>query len=609
VSGDHFEEHASAEGPLNMGFGSAPFLYLYLGLVGLFLLLFFWQKKRGKALEIFAQRDLLPHIVSFSGLKRQRLRVLLISLSLLLGILALAQPQMGFYWEEERRRGLNILIAIDTSKSMLAEDVKPNRLEVAKEAAKDLVRTLRGDRVGLIAFSGEAFLVCPLTVEYTVLMQSLGELSVETLPKGGTSISSPIQEALKSYGRDPGDKILLLLSDGENLEDDPVSVTKVAERQGIRIFSVGVGAKEGGPIPTLDKENQKGFLKDDQGNVVRSRLNEEVLGKIASLTGGSYVRLDGGKLVGRSIHNKLSNLEGGEFEGPLKKRKKEWFQIPLGLSLFFLLLEPFVDKRRRGPLSGFALLLPIAFLFGCGGDALQDPHRLLALGKYDEAQKLYEALLAKTPDSEIDNYNLGTLLYKKGDYAKAVGHFVKVLLTENQDLEEKANYNLGNSKYRLAEQVETKDLQKAFDLYQDALDCYQRAIDLDGKDEDARVNRERAERKLSQLDDSLKKQKRKDREGKASKEKEHPSAIFFPSPSGPGREEPGSREMDGVNTGKDPKEAQPQIAAKPAGRDRVEMTREEAEALLEMHRSAEQFFVLPKLKSWREASPRAKRDW
>ena len=333
-----------------MNFHNIHAFYLFLGVLGFLIFYILAHQKDKRALETFAPVELLPGLLSFFDMKRKRIRVMLALTALALMIVALMRPQWGFYWEEGKRSGLDILIAVDVSRSMLVEDVKRNRLECAKEAVKGFVRQLKGDRVGLIAFSGHAFLVCPLTFDYNGFMLSLEDIGIDTLPRGGTSLSSVIQEALRSVGKkEIKNKVLILLTDGEDHEGDPLRLAEKAQKEGLRIFCVGIGTEEGGLIPIHSAYGQKEFLKDENSHVVRSALNEDLLKKIASKAGGGYTREKGGESgLKRIYEKKLSTIEKSEFEGRMKKQYKEWFQIPLAMALFLLVLESFITERKKG---------------------------------------------------------------------------------------------------------------------------------------------------------------------------------------------------------------------------------------------------------------------
>ncbi len=325
---------------------AAYLLWLAVFLVGFY----FWAfKSRKKTLGKFTQSNLLSELTASLDSRKRRLKILLISSGVLFCLLALIRPQWGFQWEEVKRRGLDILIAIDTSKSMLAEDVRPNRLERSKLAVKDLVKKLKGDRVGLIAFAGKAFLQCPLTLDYNGFMLSLDSLGVDSVPKGGTSVSSAINTALNSYeGGLSKYKILIIITDGEDHKGKVIEAARQAKAEGIKIFSVGIGTREGELIPFQDEAGRRTYLKDREGNFVKSRLDEKTLQEAALITGGSYVKAAGAEFGLDLIYSeKLSKLEKKEFAGSMRKRYEERFQIPLLLGLLLLVVEPLIRERKR----------------------------------------------------------------------------------------------------------------------------------------------------------------------------------------------------------------------------------------------------------------------
>ncbi|KPJ99440.1 MAG: hypothetical protein AMK71_09775 [Nitrospira bacterium SG8_35_4] len=305
-----------------MKFGNVHMVHLLWLLPGLVLFFIRAQKKRKRDMEHFADTELLQYLARSVNSKGRTLRIVCI---------------------------LTALIAIDTSKSMLAEDVKPNRLERSKLAVKDLIRKLRGDRIGLIAFSGSAFLQCPLTVDYSGFHLSLDDLSPDTIPKGGTSITSAIRVALDSYeGGMKKYKVLVIITDGEDHEGTPLALAEEAQKKGIKIFTIGIGTKEGELIPVTDASGSRIFLKDRNGNVVKTRLDEETLREIALKTGGSYVKATPAEFGLELIYDeKLSKMEQREIENKMVKKYEERFQIPLILALFIIGVELFIKERRE----------------------------------------------------------------------------------------------------------------------------------------------------------------------------------------------------------------------------------------------------------------------
>jgi len=329
-------------------------LNLFLSLLILFFVLafYYWaDKSRKAALEKFAHKDMLKELLAAVDFKNKRIRVILIIIAIVLILAALARPQWGFQWQEVKRKGLDIIVALDTSKSMLAEDIKPSRIARAKLALGDLAKNLKGDRIGLIAFAGSAFLQCPLTIDYGGFLLSLENTDTDIIPKGGTAISSAIKEAIKSYaGGQKKYKVLIIITDGEDHTGDALKAAQEAKNEGIVVFCIGIGTKDGDLIPVQDETGQKVFLKDREGNVVKSRLDEDVLQKIALTTGGSYLRSSNTEFgLDLLYREKLSKMEKRELLGKMNKHYEERYQIFLGLALVLLLLEPFISdtKNRR----------------------------------------------------------------------------------------------------------------------------------------------------------------------------------------------------------------------------------------------------------------------
>lgn len=306
-------------------------------------------RRRQRLLARFAQEGLISSLADTYDPRRARWKQILWTLVMALSIVALARPQWGFEWQEITRQGLDILIAIDTSKSMLTQDVRPNRLERTKLAVKDLLGRLRGDRVGLIAFAGQAFLTCPLTVDLNGFLLSLEDLDTATIPRGGTNLAQAIEEASREYDQTPSRyKAVIILTDGENLEGDPLSAAKKAKQKGIKIYCVGIGTPEGELIQIENAAGAKEFLKDESGNFVKSRLNEKLLQEIALTSGGIYLR-GGGADFGLDwlYDQELAKMERRDIENQKQQRFFERFQWPLALALLLLVVETGLSTRRE----------------------------------------------------------------------------------------------------------------------------------------------------------------------------------------------------------------------------------------------------------------------
>ena len=339
-----------------MNYANPNYITIILAPAILMLLFYMWSSRRRRSmLERFADRSLIGSIAPSMSVVRRIIKASLVMAGIVLMLVALARPQWGFEWQEVKRTGLDIIIAIDVSKSMLANDVKPNRLERSKFAVKDLVKKLDGDRLGLVAFAGTSFLQCPLTIDYNGFLLSLDDLNTSTIPRGGTSISSAIHEAIQVFSQNKSDvskerkyKVLVIVTDGEDFEGDALAAAKEAAQAGIKIFCVGVGSPEGELIPVSEGYSSGEYLLDKSGQAVKTRLNEDILKEIAISTGGSYVHATQSDFGLVLLYDKsISRLEKRDIEAKMKKRYQERFQYFLGPAVLLLLAEMLLSERRR----------------------------------------------------------------------------------------------------------------------------------------------------------------------------------------------------------------------------------------------------------------------
>ena len=310
---------------------------------------FFWWAWRTKRRLIaqFVQSRLLANLTVRVSTTRQKIRTALLIASVAFLIVVLARPQWGFNWEDAKQRGLDVIVAIDTSKSMLAEDVAPNRLTRAKLAALDLKRLAKTDRVALIAFAGTAFLQCPLSFDDEAFRQSINLLDVNIIPQGGTALAEAIQTAQAAF-KEKGDnhKVLVLFTDGEDHDGHAVEAARSAAEEGMRIFTVGVGTKNGELLRTMDARGRSDFIKDEQGNVVKSHLNEDLLRDIAKAGSGFYMLLSGANAIEVLYEQGLAPLPKTEKSTSRVKRYHERYQWLLGLAIALLVTEMFLPERK-----------------------------------------------------------------------------------------------------------------------------------------------------------------------------------------------------------------------------------------------------------------------
>jgi len=332
-----------------MRFSSPENFALLIGvlLVGLFVYWSIGRKKR--LLELFGDLPLLLRNAPYISFARQRTKALLLLLGLAFVCVALARLQFGTHLEMLKRQGLDIIVALDVSNSMLAADYKPNRLEKAKQEVRSIITRLRGDRIGLVVFAGEAYVQCPLTLDYAAAEMLLSIMDQNTVSIQGTSIVSAIEAAQRAFTKEEKKhKVLLLLTDGENHEGDPVEAASAARRDGIKIYTVGIGSPSGEPIPVLNRKGEQvGFKKDPAGEVIVTKLDEATLQKIALETGGKYYHATAGELELDRIFDEISKLEKKELEGTLVTRYDDRFQWPLLLAIMLVVGEFFLSERRK----------------------------------------------------------------------------------------------------------------------------------------------------------------------------------------------------------------------------------------------------------------------
>ncbi len=331
-----------------MQFGNPEWLHVLWGLLPLAGLLFALLRWRERRLAQFIAPDLWPVLAPERSRARPRWRLACWLLALALLIVALARPQWGFRWEDVKRRGLDLLVVLDTSRSMAASDIKPHRLQRAKWGVRDLLGKLQGDRVGLIAFAGASYAACPLTIDYAAFSAMLEDVYVGFVPRGGTAIAQALQTAIRSFETGGvADRAIVLVTDGEDHEGDPLALLPELKAKNIRVFAVGIGTPEGELLPG-ETANNAGFFKDRQGHVVKSALREDVLRRLALETEGAYVRATPADFGLERIYDQgIARLKRAELEGRISKIFEERFGWFIGAALLLLLVEALIDLRQR----------------------------------------------------------------------------------------------------------------------------------------------------------------------------------------------------------------------------------------------------------------------
>jgi len=316
-------------------------------LIGLFVLSF---RRRRLALEAFGDLRLVRRLSTSASLERRIIKASLVVLAALFIILALARPQWGAKLETVTRRGVDVIVAVDTSLSMLAEDVKPNRMAQARAAVASFLDLLRGDRVGLVAFAGTSYVACPLTLDYTAARMFVDVLDVDLIPVQGTAIADAIRQAIATFR--PGErryKVLVLITDGEDHEGNVEAAASAAAAEGITIYTVGVGSPGGEPIPLRNARGDViGYKEDRDHRKVTSRLGESDLEAVALATGGKYFRSTPEGLELHRVYEEISRMDQRTLSGRTLNAYEERYQLPLGAGIVLLLIEAALGERRRG---------------------------------------------------------------------------------------------------------------------------------------------------------------------------------------------------------------------------------------------------------------------
>ena len=506
-----------------MSFGAPEWLWGLL-LVPLLVALFVRSERLGhRRLQEFVSVRLLPQLAGTVNRPRRITRFALQLLGFSLVLISLAQPRWGYTYQDVKRKGLDLLVAVDTSRSMLSNDVQPNRLDRVKLAVQDLLNELQGDRVGLIAFAGRAFLEAPLTIDYDAVVEAINDLDTKTIPEGGTNISSAIALATQSFGKSAtGNRALIIFTDGEDLSGDAVKTAKEATDAGVRIFTVGVGTPQGSLIPVTGDDGQTDFVKDSAGQVHQSKLDEKRLREIAQATDGFYVHLESGLRTMQQLQNEgLAKMKAAEMDVRLSRQPIERYEWPLSAALIALALSILIPERRRarerrsvpapartaawhgvggGPVRTVGatvvlliLLSSFAFAAAPGIDAYQE-------GKFEDAYSQFQQTLKSHPQSPADDklqFDSGAAAYKLKDYNKALESFSQALLTRDTGLESKGHYNLGNTLYQHGE-TEKSDDKKLSD-WTNALDHYEQTLKFDPQNKDAKDNYDYVKRKIEEL--------------------------------------------------------------------------------------------------------------
>lgn len=474
---------------------------------------FFWGRGGKNPLYQLIHPDNRKTLVCEDSKNQNIARNLCYFLAIFFCSLSLLVPKWGFQWEDIRRRGVDLILAVDVSKSMLAEDLAPNRLVRAKRKILDLLDLVQGDRIGLVAFAGTSYLQCPLTLDYGAFRMFLDLLDTDLIPQQGTAIDQAIATAMDAFENSGmKSRALVLITDGEEHSGAYLEAAKEAAARGIRIYTLGIGSPEGHPVP--DPQNRGQSLKDQSGNIVFSRLNETILQEIALETGGVYVRAttsddDLQQIYSREI---LEKLELQDLKTTRQKRYEPRFQVFLLIGAFFLCLGSFLSRYQlpifqkqimilllvvglptsleaKGLMEYFGFPSPVESEVRSAVTAYDD-------GKYEEAVSGFSQAEISLPEDPVNSLNLGNSYYQNGDFSRAREYYQRALSMASKgsgeqsseihrEVQSRAGYNLGNTAYRLGQ-------------LEDSISHYEKVLESNPEHEKARRNLEFVRKKLKE---------------------------------------------------------------------------------------------------------------
>ncbi|HPE86537.1 MAG TPA: VWA domain-containing protein [Bacteroidales bacterium] len=330
-------------------------------LYALLLIPLFWilhlliLRRKRKTLQRLGDGNVVKRLTEGFSKARGNVKFLFLMLAWAMLTLGAANPQLGSRLENVKRKGIDLMIVLDVSNSMMAEDIKPNRLERSRQSISQLINKLQGDRVGLVIFAGKAYLQMPLTTDYSAARLFLSTVNTDMIPVQGTAIADAITIAVRSFDDNNHEKAIVVITDGENHQGDVHQAALMAAENGIRIYTIGMGLPEGGPIPLYQNGRPIGFKKDKQGNTIVTRLDDATLQKIAEAGGGIYIRANNTRAGLTKVFDEINALEKSEIESRVFSDYEDRFQYFIALGLLFLLIEGFISSRKSKWLSSINL--------------------------------------------------------------------------------------------------------------------------------------------------------------------------------------------------------------------------------------------------------------
>ena len=601
-------------------------LFLVPVLAGLFL---FGSRRRRQALVEFAGGRLAESLAPGRSWRKGLSKAALRTGGFALLVVALAGPELGSQLVKVERVGIDLVIALDTSMSMLAEDMKPNRLERAKQEIVDLVQGLKGDRVGVVVFAGDAFALCPLTVDYAAALMLVQTADVDVVSEPGTALQRAIEKSTALFPQtEKADRVIILVTDGEGHESDPVAEAKKAAEKGVRIYTIGIGNPSGEIIPLRGTDGSiGGYKKDDTGETVLTRLDEKTLEEIARAAGGRYFPATREGLELKVLYREISGMEQKAIKGEFLERKKDRFGWFLAGAFFLLGLDVLtvprgsMKNRTKGKFLHTGAASAVLFVVltvlashasakGIDGRRVKSGNQYYRSGEYQKALVLYKESLGDTTKlaehAEGVHYNEANALHMMERYPEALQKYHESL-SEDTVQTGRMFYNRGNTLVKMGSLPE-------------AVESYVQALRYLPDDPDARHNLEMALRMMQenkQQQEQQKQQQQKDSEQKQQGEnntdrqqqKDQQQQDEKDSQSDPQKnqqQQPDSMQTQPQPSQRDSTAARPEL---PESTQTIQLSREDAIRLLKLLEEQEKELQKEKRKAAFIRVPRSGKDW
>ncbi len=488
-----------------------------------------WADWRGqKVLKLFTSPRLRDNLVVGSSVWRSWIIFSLQLIALSLFIIALARPIWGEDKIVQQEYGRNIIIAIDTSRSMLGNDIVPDRITRAKLAAQDVLVSLKTDRVGLIAFAGNAYLQAPLTTDHDAVIEAIQSLDFTAVPRGGSELGRALKLAMETFEKSPAKNHgLILFSDGGSPDMQITEFTKQAAQKNILVLTVGVGTEAGSLIPDPDPERAGEYLRDQEGNVVKTRLEPKVLQEIAAVTRGRYLRLGSQPLAESVVKQLLSALQAQSNASKELVKPIERFYWPLSIGMLLLMIAWFIhpsasrhQMNSHSTTSWGALILPIilALCFlssaqGASNSIMEKAHAAYDHGDFKQAIELYEDSVKSTRNPERRQqlaFGLGTAAYQNKDYDRAISGFGQALESNNVQEQSKAHRGLAHSLYDLGDRSLAKQPKFSLKAWRECVKHFEDSLKIDPENQEVKENRDFVKKRLDELQQQMDEKEGKD---------------------------------------------------------------------------------------------------